>query len=198
MRLPRVRFTVRRMMVAVAVISLPLALRAYGSRRIDELRSPIAVEGWSNTALLLADGRTVNLPGIRELPRSSTGLAQAILRGVELGRDGRVYALIPVHHWCGNDPVREHIARVDLSYLLMFVGEGQTVGQIDPDLRQRMAEKPGGRFSASGWEYGEYLQFRGWCRRAADAGGPFIFQAGARSTPPRTRAVSDKAGTSDL
>lgn len=173
MRFPRLRFTVRRLMVAVAVVSLPLAVRACQSRRIEELRSPVAVTGWSRAGLLLADGRTVGLPGIRALPNASAGLSQAVRRGVELGPDGRVVALVRVHHWCGNDPVRVHVARVDLAYLLLFVGEAEAAGPLAPELRGRMAEKPGGRFSAWGWEVGEYLQFRGWCRHADDLGGPF-------------------------
>ena len=197
MRLPRMRFTVRRMMVATAIIALPLALYVHGTWLIDELQSPVGVAGWSDTALLLADGRAVGLPGIQELPGSSVGLAQAIRRGVELSPDGRVYGLVRVHHWCGNDPVREHIARVDLSYLLMFVGEGKTAGQIKPDLRLMIAQKPGGRFSKWGWEYSEYLQFRGWCERADDSGGPFISQTGVRSTPSRSRTVAERAGTSE-
>ncbi len=184
MRLPRVRFTVQGLMVGVAVVAFLLAVRPYNRRLVDELRSPVTVTGWSDGSLLLADGRAVRLPDIRSLPISSTALSEATWRGVELGRGGRVHGLVRVHHWCGNDPVREHIARVDLSYLLAFLGEGEVACQIDPEFRLRMPEKPGGRFTASGWEVGEYLQFRGWCRRADDQGGSFAPQVGPGSVPP--------------
>ena len=35
----------------------------------------------------------------------------ATASGVELAPDGRVYGLVRIHHWCGNDPVQTHIAR---------------------------------------------------------------------------------------
>jgi len=198
MRLHRVRFTIRRLKVLVAAVAFLLAVTVHHPRIVDELRSPVAVKGWSDKGLLLADGRAVSLPGIRVLPSSSAALTEATWRGVELGRGGRVYGLVRVHHWCGNDPVREHIARVDLSHVLAFVGEGEAVCELDPELRLRMAEKCGGRFTAWGWEIGEYLQFRGWCLRADDRAGSYAPQAGRRSTLPRTPTGPEEAGTSVL
>ncbi len=198
MRSLRVRFTVRRMLALVAVVACLLALSAYGRRIVEELRSPVAVKGWSRGGLLLSDGRAVSLPDIRVLPISSAALSEAIRRGVELGSGGRVYGLVRVHHGCGNDPVREHIARVDLTYLLAFLGEGEVACQIDPELRLRMPEKPGGWFTARGWEITEYLQFRGWCRHADDQGGSFAPRVGSPSVLPPPPFSQPKAGTSLL
>lgn len=169
MRLPRIRFTVWRMMLVVAFVAIVMGYVA-SHRIIEVLRSPVEVTGWTKSGLVLADGRTIRLPGIKALPATSVGLLQAVRRGVELGRDGRVYGLVRVHHWCGNDPVRVHIARVDLSYLLAFVGEGQLANSLDPDLQVRMAQQPGGRFTRYGWEMGEFFHFQGWCRDAYELG----------------------------
>jgi hypothetical protein len=168
MRRLRPRLTIWRCMALVAIVAYCLAVIA--SRRIvEELDSAVAITGWSNQGLILADGQTVKLPEIQVLPLSSAALSEATKRGVELGRDGRVIGLVRVHHWCGNDPMREHIARVDLSYLLAFVGQGQLAVPLDPELQIRTAQAPGGRFSPYGWEVGEFLQFRSWCWLAADS-----------------------------
>ena len=196
MRLPRVRFTTRRMLALVAVVAFLLAI-LHGRRIVEELRSPVAVKGWTEESLLLSDGRAIKLPDIKVLPLSSTALTEATRRGVELSHSGRVYGLVRVHHWCGNDPVREHIARVDLSYLVAFLGEGEVACQIDPVFRLRMADKPGGRFTKSGWEIGEYLQFRGWSRRADDQGASFAPQ-GEPLLMPSNHSSSQKNGTPEV
>ncbi len=197
MRQLRVRLTIRRLMVVVAAIAVVFALRPQQQRIIDELRSPVAVTGWSDTGLLLADGRSAQLPGIGALPSSSAALIEATRWGVELGSGGRVYGLVRVHHWCGNDRVGEHIARVDLSHLLAFLGEGELVCKLDQKLRTTMAEIPGGRFTAAGWEVGEHTQFRFWSLRVDDQGGSYAAQARRRSRLPRPAISADRAGKSD-
>jgi hypothetical protein len=135
MRFPRLRFTVRWMMVAVAAIAVFLVFivsLTRAGRIIEELRSPVAVASWSDTGLQLADGRFVSLPGIRLTPELSPALAEATKRGVELGADGRVYSLVRVHHWCGNDPVREHLARIDLVRMLTYLSPG--AAKMAPDV----------------------------------------------------------------
>jgi hypothetical protein len=79
-------------------------------RQIETLQHPVAVARWDSSALLLADGRTVQLPEITALPADSPALREATKRGVEIRQDGRVRALVRIHHGCGNDPVREHVA----------------------------------------------------------------------------------------
>src|SRR5215216_7039928 len=90
-------------------------------RMVEKLHKPVAVTGWSDTGLHLADGRTLQLPGFRKLPAVSVALTEATKRGVEIAANGRVYGLVRVDHWCGNDAVREHIARVDVADVLNFV-----------------------------------------------------------------------------
>src|SRR2546430_9087425 len=78
---------------------------------IEKLESPVPVRGWSEDRLLSADGQTILLPGFRKLPKTSKALFEATKRGVEITPDGLVVGLVRVHHWCGNDPVEEHITR---------------------------------------------------------------------------------------
>jgi hypothetical protein len=163
------------MMVGVGVAVVALLLTIFlvviadpNSRVIEELRSPIAVAYWSEKGLHLTDGRTVNLPGVQGLPRQSEALAEATRRGVEVGSDGRIHALVRVHHWCGNDRVREHIARVDLARLLLFVGDGPA--RFTPEFG--ISVKPGGTFSPAGWDVGEFQEFRLWCEYLDGKTGP--------------------------
>ena len=157
------RHTVAKLMIVVAALAVIMAVGVWMRPRpiIEELRSPIAVVGWSPTGLQLGDGRTLPLPGLRALPATSAALSESSKRGVEVGKGGRVYGLVRVHHWCGNDPVRGHIARVDLALFLEFLGEGQSLAQAIPGVS--VSARPGGTFSPFGWRVGEYCEFRAWC-----------------------------------
>jgi hypothetical protein len=127
---------------------------------IETLQNPVAVSKWSPDGLNLADGRTVRLPGLRSLPSNSAALTEATKRGVEVGADGRVWGLVRVHHWCGNDPVREHIVRVDLSDMMTFLRVGEPVGPVPA--AELLNTEPGGTFTEWGWRIEEFLQFQSW------------------------------------
>jgi hypothetical protein len=126
----------------------------------ETLIDPVAVGGWNDQALLATDGREIRLPGVVTLPATSAALSEAIRSGVEVADDGRVYGLVRVHHWCGCDPVRERMARIDITLMLRFLGEGEH-------------EAPGGvcargggeSFSEWGWSASEYEVFRQWLDR---------------------------------
>jgi hypothetical protein len=79
---------------------------------------------------------------------------------VEIRANGRVWGLVMAHHWCGNDPVREHMARVDLSDMMTFLHVGEPVGTV-PDM-EYTAEEPGGRFTDYGWNVSEFFMFQSW------------------------------------
>jgi hypothetical protein len=126
-------------------------------RKVDSLRSPIAVIGWSSDGISLADGRKVQLRGFKSLPTSSQALAEITKRGIEVTGDGSVYGLVRVHHWCGNDPVDEHIARVEISELLTFLEEGERADPAGSASKFRIHREMG--FSEHGWDIGEFIQF---------------------------------------
>jgi hypothetical protein len=102
----------------------------------------------------------VTLPGISNLPATSDAIAESTKRGVEMGTDGRVYGLVRIHHWCGNDPVREHITRVDISEMLLFLRVGEPVLKLLPE--EQGLEQPGGTFSRFGWTVDEFMEFEFW------------------------------------
>ena len=74
---------------------------------------------------MAADGRTLALPGVSKVIAPASVAKDITENGVEVRPDGTVYALVRVHHWCGNDPVRFQLGRVDLSSLLLLLGEGE-------------------------------------------------------------------------
>jgi len=129
-------------------------------QKMEKLQSPVAVTQWGPDGLYLADGRTVPLPGLRSLPVDSPALTEVTKRGVEVHADGRVMGLVRVHHWCGNDPVREHIARVDLSDMMTFLRVGEPVASV-PEV-EGLAREPGGTFTEWGWRIGEFFQYQSW------------------------------------
>ena len=149
--------------VAMALPRLTLyQLTGFPIRKVDTLRSPIAVSGWTTQGLLLADGRTVQLPGFHTLPSESVALTEASKRGVEIATDGRVYGLVQVIHGCGNDPVREHIARVDVADLLMYLREGEWTTPPSAEALELAARERGGTLKNGGWEVSEFMMFQHW------------------------------------
>ncbi len=133
-------------------------LGPYRTRVIDELDSPIAVTGWSERGLELVDGRVIQLPGMLALPRTSAALTDGTSRGIEIDERGRVYGLVRVHHWCGSDPVDEHIARVELAHLLTYFGEGEPKDQ-GPQRFHFPDNGSNGSFTRWGWNVSGYHAF---------------------------------------
>lgn len=93
---------------------------------VEKLENPVEVVSWEPQGLRLADGRTVLPAGMIELPEQSDTLRVATKEGVEIAPDGRVFGLVKMWHWCGNDPVRHDISRVDVAQLLAFHQEGKS------------------------------------------------------------------------
>ena len=128
--------------------------RFFPVRIIETLQSPVPVVGWSEDGLNLADGRTVALPGVRKLPATSIALSELTNHGVELSTNGRIYGLIRVHNWCGNDPVEEHIARVDISHTVLMLQIAEPITPLPESIKDSFSK--GGRFSEFGWNVSEF------------------------------------------
>ena len=110
--------------------------------------------------MVLADGRTVQLPAFSRLPAGSPALLEATRRGIEIGSDGRIHGIVKVHHWCGNDEVKRHLARVDVSEVLIYLGEGPpTTPPIDEQRTLLLADE---RFTEHGWDVGGFHRFKTW------------------------------------
>lgn len=85
-------------------------------------------------------------------------LAEATSRGVEIDEQGRVFGLVRVHHWCGNDPVGEHVARVELADLLAFLDEGVRDERSDQELHVARSEAQF-NFTKWGWNVSQFRTF---------------------------------------
>ena len=130
---------------------------------IERLQGAVEVDGWSASGLKLRDGRTVQLPGFRELPKESVALARATSRGVEITPEGRVIGLVKVWHWCGNDSMWNDVRRIDIAHLLEFMREGKFERTIVSGEPEPM--KPGGIFSPYGWNISETVLFDHFVKR---------------------------------
>ncbi len=143
--------------------------RLWPLRVVEELDSPVAVTAWGKEGLYLRDGRLVRLPGIAKLPETSEALSRATGRGVQVTPEGRVLGQVRVCHTCGNDPVREHWARVDLAHVLMYLHEGRY--ESLPDHLSRLGRSfDGVRFLDSGWNDRDFRYFRLWSKRLQEMG----------------------------
>ena len=136
-------------------------------RQVERLDHPITVNGWTRNGLNLADGRIVQLPGLKSLPTNSEALAQATQRGVEIDSTGRIWGLVKIHHWCGNDPVREDVKKIDLGDMMTFLQVGEPVGPVIT--ADYIHIQPGGQFSQYGWNINDFLEFLTWKVLKADS-----------------------------
>jgi len=111
----------RELSCAILVCAIAGCASFFFPRKIVEtLDRPVSVTGWDSRGLILDHGGIQPLPDIVTLPDTSTFLEMAISRGIEVQAGGRIIGLVDVHHTCGNDRVRHHVARVDLSVGLVF------------------------------------------------------------------------------
>lgn len=165
----------RRALTALLLFTFIIGIRAYFNQdisyymlthqfypihKIETLHSPIAVKNWTPDGLLLMDGRELPIPGIRKLPTNSKVLTEITKRGVETATNGHIYGLSRVIHWCGNDPVREHIARVDVSDALAYLHVGEPTSLLhDADFTSQKSEN---QFAEWGWDPGDFRQFQLW------------------------------------
>lgn len=90
---------------------------------IETLHGPVAVAGIEKNGLRISDNRLLNIPGAATLDLPPAISRDIMKHGVEIAPDGTILALLRVHHWCGNDPVRVHFARLELASVLLLIRE---------------------------------------------------------------------------
>jgi hypothetical protein len=126
----------------------------------DTLKAAVAVKTWDQDALVLADGRRVPIPGLKELPQThSVVLRLATRNGIEPQPDGRVLALLPVYSKWGAEGWHPQF-RVDLSRLLLYTEEGIPDRPLSEDAHRCLAKSP--TIDERGYEAQEFLSFRAW------------------------------------
>jgi len=90
--------------------------------QIERLNSPVKVTAINVDGLLTEDGRKLTIKYIPTIPTELPALRDAVRDGIEVDRDGYLVGRLKIHHWCGNDPVRYHLGKVNLSCLLILSG----------------------------------------------------------------------------
>lgn len=146
-----------------------------GFRRdlLERLNAPVGVAGWDVDGLRFADGRTLPLPEVQGAPAAPGPYFRAATAwGVEVAPAGRAIGLLPIHHWCGNDPVRRRLARVDLARLLIFAGEAVPLHPLSPDAAD-WGPRPD-PLESWGMRVGDYDRFSRWTQ-GIDGGGFPLF-----------------------
>ena len=101
----------------------------------DKLVAPQQLVGWDRSGIQLANGTMVMPAGMSSLPASSKIIPAFTKEGVEIDKDGKVFGLIRIHHWCGNDPLRDDIRRIELAPVLAYYGEGTS--KLKPNMKAR-------------------------------------------------------------
>lgn len=151
--------------VKVLAILSALALLGCGRRSVIEtLENATAVERIEDHGLVLRDGRRIewgfDVPNAARL----RAVHAAVEQGIEVTPEGCPIGLIRIHHWCGNDNIRRHWARVDVRKLLEFL----------PHVWPPAPHNPGDRswsnphFGRHGWNWSKWRQFEKWSGRDPD------------------------------
>lgn len=126
--------------------------------RVENLKDAAAVNHVISNRLVLVDGREVVIPHVTSLPSNSPVFIAAIERGVETTEDGQVFVLLKLHHWCGNDPVRYDLRRLNLSELVVALDpdciEGVELTEDDKASLARLKRFDLNKYGKWGWRIG--------------------------------------------
>ncbi len=168
MRLLRpMRVTLWGLMVSIAGVGVCLGLilpHLSPDRRssmIESLEAPVSVRGWSEAGLQLEDGRVAPLPGLKKLPLESAALAEAVSRGVEVAKDGRIVGLVRVYPSCGMAAWRA-LRRVDLSMMLLYLRECEAAVSVPDDELDDLCPEGDELVSSQGCREGDFFRFVRW------------------------------------
>lgn len=126
----------------------------------DALDTPVTVVGFDATGLTLAGGRRLIVPGYKSLTGAGSLIEATTEKGVEITPDGKIFGLLKIWHWCGNDPVRYHYARVNLADLLRYFDKGEPIEKKTSPAR--LVPFREFEYTESGWSISEWMHFRGW------------------------------------
>ncbi len=123
------------MIIGVCGIHLILTGTPFPQIVIEKLNNPLYVVGISKDGLQTNDGKIVRIKYVSELPLNSKIIEHAVENGIEIDKDENVFGLLQVHHRCGNDPVRYHLAKINLTGLVLYTG-----GKADTNISQKFLD----------------------------------------------------------
>lgn len=126
----------------------------------ETLQHPQHGATWRAGGLQLGNGDFILIPGIPSTP--SPLLVAAVSHGVEVNQAREVTGLVNVWHWCGNDPVRYDLVRVNIRDLVRFLNQPIFGTARDGETQVALAGpmKPGGSYTAHGWLPTEFAEFK--------------------------------------
>ena len=129
---------------------------------IEKMSRPLPVHSTSGNVIQFSSGTVVCLDKLSYIPTNA--LIQDVLKRGLSYEDGKTLGLVTLHHWCGNDPVRYDVRRVDFELLCAYVdvrclkGSEITNDGFSPSCKTSM------HYTKHGWRYEEYLKFLSGCR----------------------------------
>jgi len=92
---------------------------------IEQLKDPTYLALIRKDGLVDMTGKVILPPEISAMPVFPGSVTRDLYKyGVEVQKDGNCVGLMQVHHWCGNDPVGFHLARVDIARLSTAIDSG--------------------------------------------------------------------------
>jgi hypothetical protein len=144
--------------LAGAMLASVVALAACSRSVTEKLESATPVASVESHGLHLSDGRFVGWGLAEPVPTELAALDAITAHGIEIGTDGRAIGLVQVHHWCGNDPIREHLARIDVGHLLEFLG-GRPTPEGEEPLDFTEADT---QFTQWGWNVSSWRASERW------------------------------------
>jgi len=126
---------------------------------VETLDEPRTVASWTSVGFVLETGETVPIPGIDAIRPPSAILDEIARRGIEIDPvSQRVHGLLPVWHWCGNDPIGRHVARVDVESLVTYLAL-----RGDPEHRSAAFDGMGcDSVGESGWNVSCFHGYNRW------------------------------------
>lgn len=144
------------------VVLSALALVGCGrSSVVEDLDHPTSVSRIDDRGLILSDGRRVEWGFHAPNAARLRAVEAAVAQGIEISDDGRAVGLVRIHHWCGNDPVGWHWARVDVRELLEFLVHAT---KASPRAAVDLAWSDR-QFGRHGWNVSQWDQFERWSGR---------------------------------
>lgn len=126
--------------------------------RIERLKDPVKISEIKTDGLITADGRKLSIKHIQKIPTDLLALQDAVRDGIEVDSDGYLIGRLKIHHWCGNDLVRYHVARINLSWLLILSGESTDLA-IPEDVIWKH-DRVGLRYGKYGLRIEDYLNLQ--------------------------------------